>query len=102
MHLLNPPNPLRLVEKNTWALMEKWKQTVDPHSWGFMLRRISMGLVRTRADSWARRVVDSGLDDIEKAARVEWAKKRGKKTKKGSGEVVETGERRIGEGLEEE
>jgi hypothetical protein len=27
---------------------------------------------------------------------------RGKKTKKGSGEVVETGERRIGEGLEEE
>jgi hypothetical protein len=83
-----------IVEKDTWAVLEGWKREVNAHTWGYMLRRMSMALVKTRADTLAKQRVDEGLDEIELEARAEMAKKKGKRTKAGSGEVVVIGAER--------
>ena len=46
-----------LVEENTQRQLDSWKGAVGTSTWGWTIRRISMGLIRARARTWtARRV----------------------------------------------
>jgi hypothetical protein len=46
-----------LVEKETWKVLESWKNAVSGVAWEFMVRRMSLSLVRSRARTWEVREI---------------------------------------------
>ena len=41
-----------LVEKGTMGRMMEWKEAVSDGAWEYMLRRMALGLLRSRAKMW--------------------------------------------------
>jgi hypothetical protein len=41
-----------LVEKGTIGRMMEWKEAVSDGAWEYMLRRMALGLLRSRAKMW--------------------------------------------------
>jgi hypothetical protein len=46
-----------LVEKETWKVLESWKNAVSGAAWEVMVRRVSLSLVRSRARTWEVREI---------------------------------------------